>query len=302
MDQQQLLTQLIQFFPDDDYSLNNLDQYIEAGELEIDEDTLAGTLKGALLDESIVEVELDDLKNVFFCRILDNPFGNSDEEYDDEERRDSGYENGSYLDEYGHLIITPLEPAMGNYLISANKTTQTRMVLRIVASGVAIEFGCFFQQRTYLDDMPVLQLTFPLFAKKISGSREFRAKVPSKMNFQVVVERIKKSRITTRPINISLSGMALIDPMGRRTNLQVGEEVVCELQIVGEEPVLAESKIIHVTRLRNSTGVQYCFGLNFNLTRPDVKASIEKLVAVVQRKHLQELSNLEERFGITILK
>ncbi len=45
MDQQQLLNQLKQFFPDDGYSSTNIDQYLESGEIETDKDFVANTLK-----------------------------------------------------------------------------------------------------------------------------------------------------------------------------------------------------------------------------------------------------------------
>ena len=37
-------------------------------------ESLANTFKGAILDETILEVQIHDLKEIFFCRILDNPF------------------------------------------------------------------------------------------------------------------------------------------------------------------------------------------------------------------------------------
>ncbi len=185
---------------------------------------------------------------------------------------------------------------------SSSKLSRTKILLRIISSGTTVELGGLYQERTFLEDMPVLKLTFPRVAKKTSGSREYRAKIPRKMKFQVVVERLKRSRIVTKPINISLNGMALIDPMGRRTNLQAGEKVVCELQLPNQQPIIVESSIIHATRLRNSSGVQYVFGANFNFTRPDTKMAIERVVAIVQRRHLQELANIEERFGVAYSK
>lgn len=299
MDHHLILKQLKLFFPHNSFTPDNLDQYAESDELVIQEDSIANTLKGALLDESIVEVQLHDLDKVFFCRILDNPFGNSDSDpHQPTLSVDSRYESGAYLDNHDHMIITPLEPSIGNYLILAYSDPKVPLLLRIISAGIAIELVCFYEHRTHLGDMPVLRLTFPLVAKKKTGVREFRVKVPKKMDFQVKVERLKKSPISTEPLNISLKGMSLIDPMGRRSNLKVGEKILCELQIPENDPILVDSSIIHVTNLRDSKGVQHCFGVKFNLSRPDIKASIEKLVAYVQRKHLRELSNIEENFGV----
>ncbi|BHH82253.1 PilZ domain-containing protein [Desulforhopalus sp. 52FAK] len=299
MDQNLILTQLQTFFPLIKYTSENIHQYVESDELDISEKSLANTLKGALLNESIVEVKLPDFEQVFFCRILDNPFPDAGpESMGDQDLNETNHETGSYLDNHNSLIITPLEPSMGNFLISAHPNREVPVLLRIISSGEAVEIGCFFEQRTSLGDMPVLKLSFPLVARKTSSAREFRVKVPKGMNFKVTVERPKKKTITTTPLNISINGMSLIDPMGRQTDFQTGQKILCDLQIPSEEPVLVEASIIHVTNLRNSTGIQHCFGLKFNFRVPAVKSSIEKIVALVQRKHLRELSDIEEQFGV----
>ena len=295
----QILKQLHIFFPLIKYTSENIHKYVESDELDISEKSLANTLKGALLNESIIEVELDGFEQVFFCRVLDNPIIDAEpESHDDLNLKNNNNETGSYLDDHDSLIITPLEPSMGNYLISAHPKSNVPVLLRIISSGDAIELGCFFEQRASIGHMPVLQLTFPLVARRTSSAREFRVKVPTGMKFKVTIERPKKKTITTTPLNISLNGMSLIDPMGRRTNLQMGQKVLCDLQIPNEEAILVEASIMHVTNLRDSIGIQHCFGLKFNFTRPAIKSSIEKIVALVQRKHLRELANIEEEFGV----
>lgn len=299
MDQNILLTQLKQFFPHNDYSTENLEQLIESDELNIEKESISNTLKGALLDETIVEVQLNGSEKVFFCRILDNPDAVTRADSDsDQNSKDHIYEKGSYLDMHESLIITPLEPSMGNYLITSSPQSKVQVLLKIVFGGNANELGCFFESRILLGDMPAIKLTFPFVRKKTIGAREFRAKVPISMNFRVTVERPKKKPLITSPLNISFKGMSLLDPMGRRTNLKSGETVLCELQIPDENPVLVEATIIHVTRLRNLKGLQHCFGVQFNFTQPATKSSIEKIVSLVQRKHLRELSEIEETHGI----
>lgn len=300
MDQNKIFTHLKVFFPESDYSYKNFEQYVESGELNSNKDSFVNTLKGALLDESIVEVQLHDLQQVFFCRILDNPSSTDAAAATSAEDNsaDGKYEKGSYLEDQESVIITPLEPSMGNHLIGLFKKSNNRVLLRIILANQATELGCYFQERTHVGDMPVLKLTFPVIAKKTKGVREFRVKIPKTMAFQVIVEREKKQPISTTPLNISTQGMALLNPMGRNSNLKVGEMIICALQIPQEKAVLVEASIIHVTRLRDSSGTQYCFGVRFSFTKPYIKASIEKIVALVQRKHLRELSHFEERFGV----
>ncbi|MFT5697562.1 MAG: hypothetical protein ACI8ZB_000410 [Desulforhopalus sp.] len=299
MSAKEILSHLHTFFPKSSYSFDNLAEYVERDELDTSPESLANTLKGALLDETILEVQLHDLKDVFFCRILDNPF---DESLTDEDGnftyQAADYETGSYLDYHEHLFITPLEPSRGNFFISALQELEVKVLLRIISSGNAIEFGTFFEHRTLVGDMPSLKVTFPLVAKKTAKARELRVKVPKDMKIQVTIERVKKKPILTTPLNISLNGMSLFDPMERRSNLQIGEKIVCNIQVPREEIILVEASVIHVTNLRDSEGVQYCFGIKFQLNNQAIKSAIEKVMALVQRKHLRELSDIEEKFGV----
>ena len=300
MDNSEILPHLRKLFPESTYTAEKFEQGLESGELKIEEDFFVNTLKGALLDESIVEVQLHGQAQVYFCRILDKPYEPVADEQSPAEENPAPhvYEKGMYLDDHNCLIITPLEPSMGNYLISLPTQTNGLVLLRFISSNQAVELGCFFAGRIQLGDIPALQLTFPFIARKTKSAREFRAKVPKTMAFQVRVERTKRKPIETKPLNISFNGMSLLDPMGRQSNLKAGEEVLCILQIPDEKDVLVEATIIHVTRLRDAKGTQYCFGVRFLFSKPTIKTAVEKIVGLVQRKYLQELANYEETFGV----
>lgn len=299
MDLTDILTQLKHFFPGNNYSADNFKKFVSSDELTSDEESISNTLKGALLDENLVEVQLQDLEKVFFCRILDSP----DEIESLEEDEDVfSYEKGSYLDYSLCVIVTPLEPSEGNYLICSYPNSKVRVLLRIISYGNAFEFCCFYEKRTLIGDMPVLRLTFPFIRRKTPGAREYRARVPSRMKFRVTVERPNSKPLVTSPLNISLKGMALLDPMKNNTNLKVGETVVCDLMIPKGQSALVEATIIHVTRLRDSKGLQYCFGVQFDISKPATRTAIEKIVSSVQRVHLRELSDLEEKFGVSFDK
>ncbi len=300
MDSSEILPQLRKFFPESYYTAETFAQCVESGELNTQGEFFVNALKGALLDESIVEVQLNGLEQVYFCRILDNPYATATE-YDgvgEANVDNQAYERGAYINNQDCVITTPLEPSMGNYLISSFTDANATVLLRYISSNQAIELGCFFDGRTQVGDIPALKLTFPFVARKTKSARDFRAKVPKGMEFKVRVERFKKKPLTTTALNISFNGMALLDPMGRHSNLKVGDELLCVLQIPKENEVLVDATIIHVTRLRDSKGTQYCFGVRFLFSKPAIKTSIEKIVGLVQRKYLQELSSYEEMFGV----
>lgn len=300
MDPSEVLTQLRELFPESQYTAETLEQGLRSGELEVEEEIFSNVLKGALLDESIVEVQLHGLSQVYFCRILDKPYEiTTDNDIENTNTTDDHVsERGLYLDDHDCLIITPLEPSMGNYLIGSPAHSNAPVLLRYIVSNQALEFGCYFDCRTEAGDIPALKMTFPFVARKTKSAREFRAKVPKGMGFEVRVERVKKTPMKTTPLNISFNGMSLLDPLGRHSNLKAGEQLLCILQIPKENDVLVDATVVHVTRLRDSSGTQYCFGVRFIFSKPNTKTSIEKIVSLVQRKHLQELSEYEEMFGV----
>jgi len=147
--------------------------------------------------------------------------------------------------------------------------------------------------------MPALQVTFPVVARKISGTREFRAKIPKDMEFIVKVgEKDSKDFSTTTPIDISAHEMEILDPMGKDSTMQVDDVLHLELQVPGEEPVIVEAHVRQVRKVRDSKGVQYCLGVQFDLANHSIRSSIEKIVGLVQRTYLRELSDLSEEYGV----
>jgi len=56
MDKDKILQNLNLFFPQDGYQPENVEKGLDEGSIVVDESLIANVLKGALLDESIVEV------------------------------------------------------------------------------------------------------------------------------------------------------------------------------------------------------------------------------------------------------
>ncbi|NOQ47183.1 MAG: hypothetical protein GQ559_11035 [Desulfobulbaceae bacterium] len=53
-----------------------------------------------------------------------------------------------------------------------------------------------------------------------------------------------------------------------------------------------------MTKLRDKKGIQYSFGLQFDLATRSLAGDIERLVAGVQRRRLRELVGISEEFGV----
>ena len=215
----------------------------------------------------------------------------------DEDDLEDPYSKGDYLNDTEYLILTPLEPSDGNYLIN----TSPRVLLRVLTSQAAIEFCCFFQDKIRISGMPVLQLSFPQIGRQIKGAREYRVKIPSGKDYQIkVIGKKDGSEFTTGPMDISMNGMCLYDPMGKKSQLQTDEKI--RLQIIEDETLLISLNAVirHVTRLRDAKGLQYVFGIQFDLATRALAAEVEQLVATIQRSRLRELSLLEDEYGVNL--
>jgi len=158
---------------------------VDNWDIIVDPDKLVNLLQSCLHDEAIIEVQFDDLTRVFFCRVLDNK-----PELEEIESDGVGmlvelkYTKTEYLTEKDHLVITPVEPSIGNFLICS----VGRVLLRLLGSRSAFEFGCFFEEKIRVREMPVFQCSFPLLARQVKGARAYLAKIPKQMELTVHVE------------------------------------------------------------------------------------------------------------------
>ncbi len=263
-------------------------------------------------DESLLEVEMGNITRVFFCRVLDHPPQEIEkesgketdppqepiqEDVDDTDIEEEKYNKGDYLNQVEHIILTPLEPAEGNYLIS----TSPRIIVRALTSQAAIEFCCYFREKTRVDNMSVLELTFPKVARQVKGAREYRVKVPNDLNMEIVVTRQQgRLKFTTRPMDISMTGMSLYDPMGKESSLQTDDRISFRIVVNEKRLMRLNGVVCHVTRLRDSKGLQYVFGVQFDLATRALAADVEQLVATIQRARLRELSEIEDEYGVNL--
>lgn len=271
------------FFPTAEYTQDNFDSYFENDELDTHQGSIGNILKGALLDELIIEVQINSREEIFHCRLLDKSC--------------QKISNASYIDSYDEIYITPLEPSIGNVLLFKSTEAKARVMLRIVEQNTAVELACFFSKRLTIDNLPALQLTFPFIIRRISSAREYRAKVTSSMKFKVVVSRRINKQFSTVPVNISHSGIALIDPMAEQSTLEVGEEIQLEMQVPKVTNFLISGSIAHMTKLRRSSGTQHIIGIEFtNSIR--LKEEIEHLVAAVIKAHNRERDVIASEYGI----
>jgi PilZ domain len=291
------------FFPEDNYSFTNqaVDDGLESGDFMVKPVSILPFLQTALLDDKIIEVEMDGMTRIYFSRLYDELPELEEIELEDGEisLEEPEYIAGDYLKLMNHIVCLPLEPGMGNLAIRNSQ----KIVLRLFTSTLAIELGTFFQDLAVVRGLPVLRLSFPIIGRKIKGTRAFRAKVTLEMDFALFIKgKKKRPDIQTHAIDICNDGMSF--EIQKKEQKLFREDEICSIQFIlnGEPLTKVNGTVRHISKIREKKGIQYRIGVQFDLPTRSLAATIETLVATVQRVHLQELSDLSEESGINLVQ
>lgn len=297
MKRAEIIKNLELFYPNGEYSEENYDSCYESDELDTHPVSIGNILKGALLDEMILEAQVNNRSEIFHCRLLGEGVQQTVEKSKSKKaQRLEEYSRADYIDTHEMLCITPLEPSIGNIVLFKSTEHRARVLLRIIEQNTAVELACYFTKRISVDNLPALQLTYPFIIRRVSSAREYRAKVPASMKFKVIVNRANK-QFSTIPVNISHNGIAFVDPAQERSTLEVGEEILLEFQVPKVTNFLISASIAHITKLRSGVETQRIVGAKFtNSLR--YKGEVEHLVAAVIEAHTQERENIASEYGI----
>lgn len=289
------------FFPEDAYSFTQqtIEEGLESGDFMVKSTTILPYLQTALFDDKIIEVELDGMTRVYFSRVHDDTPDLIEVEEDGETRiEEPEYTAGDYLKMMSHLITLPLEPGLGNIHIRDSQ----KIMLRLFTATCAIELGTFFQDLAVVRDLPVLRLAFPVVARQVRGARAFRAKVPTDMDFLLLIMgKRKRPKMRKRMIDISANGMSFQVRKEERTLFKIDE--ICSIQFIMNDELLVKVNctVRHISKVRGKKGTEYRCGVQFDLPTRAIAASIEAIVAKVQRAHLKELSDKSLESGIKLV-
>jgi len=288
------------FFPEQVYTNSMIEEALEEGDIFHKPTEILPYLQTALIDEKILEVEYDDLTRVFFSRLHDHPpqLEQADESGAIVIETDPDYVTGDYLKQMSHLITLPIEPGIGNLFIRHAK----KIILRLFTASYAVELGTFFQELTEVEHIPVLRLDYPVIGRIVRGAREFRAKVPAKMELFVSVKGKRKQKDQIFLVkDISASGMSFGIEKNQQSLFRIDETRTLEISY--ENNVLAKTNgnVRHVSKIRGKKGTEFICGIQFDLVTRSVAAKIESIVALVQRAHLKEISELSESSGLELI-
>jgi hypothetical protein len=290
---------LATFFPDMVYTRDTVEESIQTGDIFYKPIDILPYLQSGFFDEKIIEVELDGMTRVYFGRIYDDLPDLVPAEIDGEAvMTEPKYQPGDYLKRMTHVISLPLEPGIGNLNIRSTK----RILLRMFTTTYAVELGTFFQDLAVVRELPVLRLAFPVIGRLVRGAREFRAKVPEKMDLKVlIVGKRKQDTVTTRMVDVSVNGMSFSIKKNQQDFFRIDEVRTFEFIIDGIMAVHLNGNIRHVSKIRGKKGTEYICGVKFDLPTRAIAANIESLVATVQRAHLKELSDKSTASGLDLI-
>jgi hypothetical protein len=287
------------FFPEMIYTRDTVTEALDAGEIFFKSMDILPYLQTAFFDEKIIEVELDGISRIYFSRVHDDLPDLIPVESDGETvMTEPKYQAGEYLKQMTHIIALPLEPGIGNLNIKSTK----KILLRMFTTSYAVELGTFFQDTTVVRELPVLRLAFPAIGRLVRGAREFRAKVPEKMDLKVlVVGKRKQDSLTTRIVNVSASGMSFSIKKNQQEFFRINEVRTFEFIIDGMMVVRLNGNIRHVSKIRGKKGTEYNCGVQFDLVTRALASKIESIVASVQRAHLKELYDKSVASGLDLI-
>lgn len=293
-------SRLTTFFPDATYSLASISEALDEGDILYKLDDMLIFLQTALFDEKLVEVQFNHHSRVFFTRLLDEPPPLEIHENDDgtTELIEPPYVKGDYLKKLSTLVTLPIEPGIGNLHIRSSD----QVVLRFFTSSYAVEFGVFFAETVVVRGIPALRFSFPAICRIVRGAREFRAKVPATLDLTVrVVGKRKQPSLVTKVVDISASGMSMALEKQQQELFLVDETRSLTIFLNQEAILRVAGKVRHVSKIRKNAGIEYVCGIQFDLVTRSIAAQVESVVAVVQRAHLKELSELSDHSGLNLI-
>lgn len=285
------------FFPGEPYTPEIITELLIKEDVFLNLGAMLQYLQSALLDNKILEVHIDNNPRTFFTRVHDAP-PEHNLETDEEEGVKVVYRENSYLENLSHVVILPLEPGVGNPLLRQSNC----IVLRMFTSLYSVELGTTFQDVVLINNVPMLRLNFPAIGRIVRGAREFRAKVPKRLDLQLTILPSRKRKKLDCPIqDVSNNGIAFIVGREGYKLLKIEDSIMVKIFLDGKLLVIIGGTIRHLSKMRAGKSLQFLCGLQLDLENKILASAVESLVAQVQRAHLQEISQLSEDSGVNLI-
>lgn len=285
------------FFPGEPYTPESVEELLAKEDVFLGLGAMLQYLQSALLDNKILEVNVDANPRTFFTRLHDAP-PERDPEAEEEEGIKKPYRENSYLENLSHVVTLPLEPGVGNFVLRQSKC----IILRMFTSLYSVELGTTFQDVILINDVPMLRLNFPAIGRIVRGAREFRAKVPKRLDLQLTILPSRKRKKLDCPIqDVSNHGISFLVGRDGYKLLNIEDAIMVKIFLDGKLLVIIGGTIRHLSKMRAGKSLQFLCGIQLDLENKMLASAIESLVAQVQRAHLQEISQLSEDSGFNLI-
>lgn len=245
-------------------------------------------LQTLFFEERLIETQVDQGTRQFFATLWDHP-----PEFKDQEENsqtvfgEPEYQEGMYLQELDHLLLSPLEPVAGNIKVRSSRT-----VLFCFYTGTnAVELGTRFLRADTLRGASVLLFEYPQVGRIIRGNRPFRAKVPESVEMvgYLYFRGQEKMAMECGIMDISSHGLALEND-NLIDQFAIGDKVTLNISSSFDTSLTVNAHIRHFAKIRTKKGNTDICGLQFDLETRALAVLIEQLYARVQRVFIRSLN------------
>ena len=201
------------------------------------------------------------------------------------------YQDGAYLKELDHLVLSPLEPVAGNIKVRSSNTIR----LCFYAGTNAVEIGTHFRKAENIRGAQVLLFEYPTIGRIIRGNRPFRAKLPQDMGLTAnVCDCAQHSKsINCNVMDISSQGLSLEHEEIMNT-FSMGDMIRLTILSSIAEPLEVNGTIRHFAKIRTKQGNSIICGVQLDLESRSLAEMVEQLFAKVQRVFIRNLTERTE--------
>ncbi len=251
-------------------------------------------LQTLFFEERLIEIQVDRGTRIFFGALWDHrpELEEYKEDEDDEPVLiEPDYQDGAYLKELDHLVLSPLEPVAGNMKVRSSNTT----LLCFYAGTNAVELGTRFIKAENVRGAQVLLFEYPTVGRIIRGNRPFRAKLPQDIELIAnICDCSQHSRcIDCSVMDISSQGLSLEHEEIMNT-FSMGDMVRLTILSPICEPLEINGTIRHFAKIRTKQGNSTICGVQLDLESRSLAELVEQLFAKIQRVFIRNLTERTE--------
>lgn len=261
-------------------------------EVLLEKNKILPFLQTLFFEERLIEIQVDGGTRLFFAALWDHP-----PEFEEQEQDgvavivEPEYQEGSYLMEMEHIVLSPLEPVSGNIKVR----TSNSILLSFYTGTNAVQLGTRFLRAHTIRGSAVLLFEYPVVGRIIRDNRPFRAKLPPEADLVAQICHVGKKgeSIECNIMDISSHGLALEND-NLMKQFEIGDEIRLTILSSFDNPLVVNGIIRHFAKIRTKKGNSNICGIQFDLETRGLAAIIEQLFARVQRIFLRNLAERTE--------